>query len=442
MNVKRITQSIITTTLCLVFSSNVEAQDKCLNIVLILADDLGFECITANGGTSYQTPNIDKLALQGMRFENCHAQPVCTPSRVQIMTGIYNDRNYTQFGELDRSQISFGNLFKNAGYRTVIAGKWQLGKEKDSPQHFGFEESCLWQQSFPRTDTAGHDTRFSNPILEFKGEVKHFKDGEYGPDIASDFICDFIEKNKNQSFFAYYPMMLTHCPFSPTPNSKDWDSQSKGATDYKGKPVYFPDMVSYMDKLVGKVVSKIDELGLGENTLIIFTGDNGTDQPIVSMLRGNKYPGGKKYTTDNGTHVPLIVRWDGTVDANIECFDFVDFSDFLPTICDAAKIEIPSNLHVDGISFFPQLLGKTGNPREWIYSWYSPHGRTEELIEFARNTEYKLYSTGEFYNVKDDFYKKKSLVIENLSKEEKQAYRSLEKALTIYSDRSKKQLIP
>ena len=93
-------------------------------------------------------------------------------------------------------------------------------------------------------------------------------------------------------------MMLTHCPFSPTPNSKDWDSQSMGTLDYKGKPVYFPDMVSYMDKLVGKVVSKIDELGLGENTLIIFTGDNGTDQPIVSMLRGEKYPENKKQTSE------------------------------------------------------------------------------------------------------------------------------------------------
>ena len=85
------------------------------------------------------------------------------------MTGQYNFRNYTVFGELDRSQISFGNLFKNAGYKTAIAGKWQLGEEKDSPQHFGFEESCLWQQSYPRRDTAGHDTRFSNPILEFNG---------------------------------------------------------------------------------------------------------------------------------------------------------------------------------------------------------------------------------------------------------------------------------
>ncbi len=427
----RIGQLIIAT-LFLTWDLALEAQDYRPNIVLILADDLGFECITANGGTSYQTPNIDKLALQGVRFENCHSQPVCTPSRVQIMTGQYNVRNYIQFGKLDRSQTSFGNILKNAGYKTAIAGKWQLGKENDSPQHFGFEESCLWQQSLPRTDTTGHDTRFSNPILEVNGEVKHYKNGGYGPDVVSDFLCDFIEKNQQEPFFVYYPMLLTHCPFVPTPNSKDWDSKSLGSLSYKGEAIYFPDMVSYMDMLVGKVVSKIEEMGLIENTIIIFTGDNGTDEPIVSMFRGKQYIGGKGKTSDNGTHVPLIVRWDKKIESNKECLDMVDFSDFLPTICDVAKIEIPSEIPVDGISFLPQLLGKKGKPRKWIYSWYCPFGK--ELKEFARNTDYKLYATGEFYNVKSDFLEKTPLPLENLNKKEKRTYKTLMKALEIYKD--------
>ncbi len=424
----------ITVTLFLVCNLNLIAQDKRPNIILILADDLGFECINANGGTSYQTPNIDKLAAQGARFENCHSQAKCTPSRVQIMTGQYNVRNYIKFGQLDRNQTSFGNLFKDAGYKTVIAGKWQLGKEKDSPQHFGFDASCLWQHTLSRTDAAGHDTRFSNPVLEFNGEARSFKNGEYGPDITSDFICNFIEENKDQPFFAYYPMILTHCPFVPTPDSKDWDPQNKGSLMYKGKAMYFPDMVSYMDMLVGKIVSKIDELGLSENTLIIFTGDNGTDQPIISMLRGKAYPGGKGRTTSNGTHVPLIARWKGTIKTKTEYFDMVDFSDFLPTICDAAHIEIPSNLPVDGISFLPQLLGKKGKPREWIYSWYAPNGKLENLKEFTGNKEYKLYSTGEFYNIKDDFFEESPLSLDNLSKQEKSTYKSLANALDVYKD--------
>ncbi len=399
-----------------------------------MADDLGFECSSANGGTSYKTPNIDKLASKGIRFENCYSQPICTPSRVQIMTGQYNVRNYTKFGELNRSQVSYGNLFKNAGYKTAISGKWQLGKEKDSPQHFGFEESCLWQQSLPRTDEDDHDTRFSNPILEFNGEVKHFNNGEFGPDIASDFICDFIEKNKNERFFAYYPMLLTHCPFIPTPDSDDYDLQDPGSLTYKGEPKYFSDMVSYMDKIVGKIVSKIEELGLSDNTIIIFTGDNGTDQPIVSMLSGAKYPGGKGSTKDNGTHVPLMVRWDNSIEAGSECSDLIDFSDFLPTFCEVANINIPSELDIDGVSFLPQLLGKKGNPRDWIYCWYSFSGKIDELKEFSRNTIYKLYTTGDFYNLKDDFFEKEALSLNNLNEEEKESYKMLSKVLKKYQN--------
>ena len=128
------------------------AQDVRPNVILIMADDLGFECIGANGGTSYETPVIDLLAETGIRFENCHSQPLCTPSRVQIMTGIYNVRNYTDFGVLDRGQVTFANLFKDAGYATVIAGKWQLGREEDAPYHFGFDEYCLWQHRHGRVD--------------------------------------------------------------------------------------------------------------------------------------------------------------------------------------------------------------------------------------------------------------------------------------------------
>lgn len=408
------------------------AQDQRPNIVLIMADDLGFECISANGGTSYQTPNIDQLSEQGLRFENCHAQPLCTPSRVQIMTGQYNVRNYVAFGQLERKQISFGNLLQDAGYKTAVAGKWQLGKEKDSPQHFGFDESCLWQQSRGRTDSDGHDTRFSNPVLEINGEVKHFTRGEFGPDIVSDFLCDFMEENKHQPFFVYYPMILTHCPFVPTPDSKDWNAKDRGSLEYKGKPVYFPDMVSYMDKMVGKIVSKIDELGLGENTLILFTGDNGTDQPIVSLLRGKEYPGGKGLTLDNGTHVPLIVRWKGRIEPGRECMDMVDFSDFLPTMCEAAGAEIPSGNPVDGISFFPRLLGKKGSPRKWIYGWYSRDAKPEELKEFARNNEYKLYTTGKFYKVKNDFFEQTPLPTDHLNREEKKAHKTLLRALEKY----------
>src|SRR5262249_47553534 len=121
------------------------AEAKKPNVVLFLADDLGYECLGCDGSDSYKTPNLDKLAAGGIRFDRCQVQPVCTPTRVQLMTGLSNARNYIDFGNMDRKAVTFGNLFKNAGYATCMAGKWQLGREKDLPQKFGFDEAFLWQ---------------------------------------------------------------------------------------------------------------------------------------------------------------------------------------------------------------------------------------------------------------------------------------------------------
>ena len=190
---------------CLV-SLSIFAEDK-PNIIVIMADDMGYECISANGSEDYKTPVIDKLAATGMRFEQCFSNPICTPSRVKIMTGQYNYRNYVKFGLLDRSQTTFAHQLKKAGYATVIAGKWQLGKEVDAPKHFGFDESCLWQHTRPRTRKGGFDSRFSNPRLEINGKEVDYDGGEYGPDVCAQYICDFFEKNKGKPVFAYYPMI-------------------------------------------------------------------------------------------------------------------------------------------------------------------------------------------------------------------------------------------
>lgn len=413
---------------------NTTAQKSQPNIVLILADDLGYECISANGGTSYKTPNIDKLASQGVRFENYHSQPVCTPTRVQFMTGQYNVRNYLNFGTLRRDQTTFANILKNAGYKTAIAGKWQLGEEKDSPQHFGFETSCLWQQSLNRTDREGHDNRYSNPVVQINGEIKSYSNGEYGPDVFSDFLCNFIEENKNSPFLTYYPMVLTHCPFMPTPDSKDWEPTDKGSLTYEGETKYFPDMVAYMDKIVGKIVAKIEALGLSENTIIIFTGDNGTEGSIVSALNGKSYKGGKGSTKDNGTHTPLIIRWDKLISAGKVSQNLVDCSDFLPTLCEVAKVKIPDNLNIDGVNILPHLLGESEVTRDWIYCWYTKSGRLDVVKELVRNEKYKLYKTGEFYNVLDDFQEKNPIAFESLDAKTKELHQQFSGVFKKYQD--------
>ena len=126
-------------TLACVTAPAAERTDRRPNVVLIMADDFGYECVGANGGTSYKTPTLDKLAAGGVRFTHGYSQPLCTPTRVQLMTGKYNVRNYVQFGLLDTEQTTFAQLFKKAGYATCIAGKWQLGRELNLPVHFGFD---------------------------------------------------------------------------------------------------------------------------------------------------------------------------------------------------------------------------------------------------------------------------------------------------------------
>jgi arylsulfatase A len=403
-----------------------QAEKDKPNIVLIMADDLGYECVGAHGGTSYKTPALDKLAGEGMRLDHCYSQPLCTPSRAQIMTGMYNVRNYVRFGLLDGKQTTFANIFRDAGYATCVAGKWQLAGGFDAPKHFGFDEYCLWQLN-------RRPGRYVNPGLEINGKQADYSGGQYGPDLVSDYICDFMGRKKAQPFLVYYPMILPHGPFEPTPDSRDWDPRAKSA-DERSDRKYFADMVAYVDKMVGKVVARLNELHLRDNTLVLFTGDNGTAGNITSGTRHGTIKGGKGLPTDAGTHVPLIASRPGVVPVGKVSQDLVDFTDFLPTLCDCAGLAVPKNLTIDGRSFWPQLTGEKGKPRQWTYCWYSQGGGPAAKAEFARNQRYKLYRTGKFYDLKDDKLEKSPLPDGSLDKEATAARKILEEALAKYAD--------
>ena len=362
------------------------------NIVLIMADDMGYEALSVNGSESCKTPNLDRLAVEGVRFTNCFANPICTPSRVKIMTGQYNVRNYVKFGLLDRGQTTFAHQLKAAGYATCIAGKWQLGKQPDSPQHFGFEQSCLWQHTRSgRSKENGKtiDRRFVNPMLEFNSREKDYVNGEYGPQVCTDFICDFIDKNKERPFLVYYPMILTHCPFDPTPDSSDWDPKRLGSTTYKGDrndpQRHFRDMVAYADKLVGQIVAQLEKFGVRDNTLLIFTGDNGTDKPIVTPWNGTKVVGGKGSMSDTGTRVPFIANWPtGIKNPGRVVDDLVEFCDVMPTLCEVTGADLPPDHPGDGSSIVPVLHDRAiARKKDWIYIWY--RGRV-----MVRNKRYSL----------------------------------------------------
>ncbi|MEO1998255.1 MAG: sulfatase-like hydrolase/transferase [Planctomycetaceae bacterium] len=374
------------------------------NIVLIMADDMGYECLGANGSTFYKTPHLDRLAAGGMRFEHCYSQPICTPSRNQIMTGRYNARNYVKFGLLHPQEITFGNVMKQAGYKTCVAGKWQLKGGFDGPTNFGFDEYCLWQLT-------RRPTRYPNPGLEINGKTADYTQGEYGPDLVSDYLVDFITRHKDGPFFAYYPMILPHWPFQPTPDSDDWDpAETKEWPRKKWNRKHFREMVSYTDKLVGKLDKTLADLGIRDNTLLIFTCDNGTYTGITSPFQGKQVKGGKGSTPNAGTHVPMVASWPGTIPAGSVSQDLIDFSDLLPTIAAAGGGRVPTDRKIDGRSFLPQLTGQPGNPRDWVFCWYERNGKRDGKVQrFARNQTYKLYHDGRFYDIPADELEQKKL---------------------------------
>ncbi len=401
-----------------------EARAGKPNIILILVDDLGYECLGCYGCGSYKTPVLDELAATGVRFEHAYSQPLCTPSRLKIMTGRCNSRNYTYFGALAPKEKTFGHLMQAAGYATCIVGKWQLaardGGEGTYPKAAGFDEHCLWQ-----VDDRG--SRYRGPIIVENGRSREDLKGRYGPDVFAEHALDFIERKKDGPFFLYYPMTLTHAPFEPTP---DTEKKKKGIT--KANKKHFADMVAYMDKIIGRIVAKLDETGLRGNTLILFTGDNGTGVGIATRMKdGSIIKGGKGDTTNAGTHVALIANWKGKIQSGKACSDIVDFSDIVPTIAEAAGTTV--SWDIDGRSFLPQLHGKRGNPREWIYTWYR-RNPSDPLYRFARDQRWKLYDEGDYpragklFDISADVLEEKP-VDPDSSEQAKTAYKKLQAAI-------------
>ncbi len=415
------------------FANTLEAKTDRPNIILIMADDLGYECLSSNGSTSYKTPELDALAKKGMRFTQCYSQPLCTPSRVQIMTGRYNHANYEYFGYLNPKEFTFGNLAKKAGYATCIAGKWQLNgltykldgyQDSDRPHAAGFDEYCLWQLTQPRSK----GERYAQALIEQNGKLLETGTHDYGPDVFTNFILDFIERHQEEPFLVYYPMVLTHDPFVPTPDSPEWKD-----TPNKKDKRFFAHMVQYMDKLVGRIHHKLETLNLSENTILLFTADNGTHRSIQSMTQTGTVIGGKGTTPNAGTHVPLIAYWKGKTPVGKVSNDLIDFSDMLPTFAEAMDVEHPRPSVVEGRSFLPQLKGERGHPREWVYCYYDPlwGNLGQYKNQFVRDQRYKLYQDGRLIDVAQDELEKTPLDMDEVSASAEKAGQRLGRALDL-----------
>lgn len=377
------------------------------NIIIVLADDLGFESLGCYGGVTYKglgpvrTPNLDSLAKNGMLFRQCFACPVCSPSRSELLTGKYNFRTgfrriLSQPGVADKLDVNahptLPMRLKEAGYVTAVVGKWHLGPpftkgnqveeipktaEADTgyphPRECGFDRQCLF--------SGGHLSTYGEP-----------KPGAYTPETLQKWTLKFLEsrKDKPEPFFIYYASPIPHAPLYPTPLNPD----GKGAAP-RGDISNYPYLIEYLDRQVGELLDKLSALGLRENTLILFAGDNGSHLVTTQMRDGREILGGKGSPKDTGAWVPLIASWPAGTAAGSVYDGVVDFTDILPTCLDLAGLR--PHQGVDGVSFAPQLQGQHGKPREWIFvlggdRWY------------GREAKWKLNSAGQLLDVSDSPY--------------------------------------
>jgi arylsulfatase A-like enzyme len=344
-----------------------------------------------------------------------------------MMTGRYNHRNYIGFGVLKPGERTFGHMMQEAGYATCVVGKWQLWGANDSrgmggkgvyPDEAGFDEYCLWQ-----VEEIGD--RYADPNMYLNSREPETLTGGYGPDVATDYLLDFMTRQQGRPFFAYYPMILPHDPFVPTPDSPEWATGDRRQRDRR----FFGDMVAFVDKLVGRITERMDELGIRENTLVMFLADNGTNRGITSSTTQGEVTGHKGFPDDAGTRVPFIAHWPGTIPGGRVLDDLVDTTDFLPTVAAATGARLPAGVELDGRSFLPQLRGEEGSPREWVFCHYDPDWGSFERSRFARNQRWKLYDDGRLYNVPEDPLEKEPLDPGSEGPEARDARRLLQEVL-------------
>jgi len=373
--------------LCAIFA---QASDSRPNIVLILADDVSPDMFSAYGQEgAANTPNIDKLAQQGVRFKTTYATAKCASSRVEIMTGRYAQTTgvYTNeiwLGntrkEVYSDNIPFSRILKDAGYATAITGKWHAGMQMPYDDVLAFDEHALWEgpkeiaklKGSPKFTGLMEDkkttSRYWHPGYVKNGKVLDTKPLDFSLDIEADFIIEFMEKNAKvgKPFLAYWPTVAPHgtrtgMPTNPLRGKPGLLGQGRGNKKNRvpgENQARFVSLIEYLDLKVGEVVNKIDELGIADNTVIIFLSDNGT--AVTAKTRG----------VERGSHVVQIAAGAGIKKRGVTD-ELSDFSDIAPTLIDYANAWdfVPKGHTFNGKSLVPFYQGETDEHREWIYGY-------------------------------------------------------------------------
>jgi arylsulfatase A len=357
-----------------------KTQQKKPNIIFILADDLGYAEIGCNGSDHYKTPNIDKLARQGLRFTHAYALPLCGPSRATLLTGRYVFRTGATNQDacssvFTKAEKAIPYYLKPAGYASTMIGKW--GQLPDDPSDFSFEDYLRFFGSGVYWTEPGKKQNY-----RVNGTDKILKENEYMPDLMHQKMVDFLTKNKNNPFFAYYSMSHVHGEIMRTPDSKSTTED------------FYDDNIRYMDKLVGMLRTELDRLKLSDNTILIFFSDNGTagGHSDAATIGGRRLSGQKGSMLEAGSLEPLIVYWPGVTPIGKVSDDLISSTDFLPTFAEITGATLPKDIILDGQSFNAQIHGQKGTPRTSLFVQLANN-------YWVRNSGWKLNESGELYDM-------------------------------------------
>lgn len=417
------------------------------NILVILLDDLGKEWVSSFGAEGIETPQVDQLAKTGIKFNNFYVMPQCTPTRVTFMTGQYpfrhgwvNHWDVPRWGggahyDYERNP-SIARVLKDAGYATAVAGKWQINDFRVQPkamEEMGFDAYCMWTGY--EGENPPSSKRYWNPYIHTKEGSKTYE-GAFGDAVFTDFLIDFMGKHKDQPMFLYFPMCLPHGPLVPTPNE----------LEVKSRMEKHRAMVRYADFLTGRLVKALDDLDIRDETIIIWTTDNGTSGEISGKLDGRKVKGGKSRSSEAGVCVPMIVNSPGRVPGGRESEALLTIADFLPAFASIAGVSLGHEFTHDGKDGSKALLGQAEeSPHSWILAMGGKNEAklTDKGVENAyvfrdrvlRTERFKLYvdtkrKPAKLIDLKNDPDEKKNL----LSSEDQDAQAALNFLVTQIKD--------
>lgn len=376
--------------------TSVKNTKKKPNIIYIMADDLGYGDLGVNGQEKIKTPVLDDMASEGMLFTQHYAgSTVCMPSRAALLTGKHMGHNtvrgnpaWTSTGkpvDLANKDITVAEELKRAGYKTGIIGKWGLAEGDDTsmPLNQGFDYFYGYRKHGAAHHYYPSELWKNNESFE-TGNITLKKQGTFSHDTFVVKAKDFIQNSKENPFFLYLAFTIPHYELTVPEDSKEpykklnWEERKlKVKTtgyqhDEDGHATY-AGMVSRMDGDIGELFDLLKSLGLDENTIVIFTSDNGHEFDKNFFNSNGNFKGRKRDLYEGGIHIPFIARWPGTITPNSTTDHISAFWDFLPTVCDIAGIE-PTDNTIDGISYLPTLIGKEQKQHEYLY-WEFNEGK-------------------------------------------------------------------